>query len=277
MGKIRVVGLGFTKKQLTLGALEALQSGARVILHTGRCGAAEYLNRAGISYETLDSLYETAEDFDEHAQAAAEAVRKAALVTDVVYGVMDARDLSAYLLAREGAEVLPGPAEEGALTALTQGPVQTYSASDWEQMRPDAAYASIVREIDSREMACEVKLKLMETYPDDAPAALMTGDGTIVKIPLFQADRQTGYDHRCCLLVLPEPDAGRRNALRLEDLSEAARQSDAYYQEAEFDRAAEDLARAAGALAYGLDRGLWQTGELTLRAVEILHGEAVEI
>ena len=162
MGKICVVGLGFTEKQLTLGALEALQNGARVILHTGRCGAAEYLNRAGISYETLDSLYETAEDFDEHAQAAAEAVRKAALVTDVVYGVMDARDLSAYLLAREGAEVLPGPAEEGALTALTQGPVQTYSASDWEQMRPDAACASIVREIDSREMACEVKLKLME-------------------------------------------------------------------------------------------------------------------
>ena len=73
MGKICVVGLGFTEKQLTLGALEALQSGARVILHTGRCGAAEYLNRAGISYETLDSLYETAEDFDEHAQAAAEA------------------------------------------------------------------------------------------------------------------------------------------------------------------------------------------------------------
>ena len=79
------------------------------------------------------------------------------------------------------------------------------------------------------------------------------------------------------LLVLPEPDAGRRNALRLEDLSDAARQSDAYYQEAEFDRAAEDLARAAGALAYGQDRGLWQTGELTLRAAEILHGEAVEI
>ena len=170
-------------------------------------------------------------------------MQKAALATDVVYGVMDVRDLSACLLAQEGAEVLPGPAEEGALTALTQGPVQTYSASDWEQMRPDAACASIVREIDSREMACEVELKLMETYPDDAP----------------------------------EPDAGRRNALRLEDLSDAARQSDAYYRETEFDRAAEDLARSAGALAYGQDRGLWQTGELTLRTAEILHGEAAEI
>ena len=276
MGRIQVVGLGATQKQLTLGALEALQSGARVIMHTGRCGAAEYLDRAGIAYETLDVLYETAEDFDEHAQAAAEAVRRAAEAGDVVYGVMDVRDLSAELLVQEGAQVLPGPATEGALTALTQGPVQTFSASDWESMRPDAACASIVREIDSREMACEVKLKLMETYPDDASAVLMTGEGTLVKLPLYQVDRQSGYDHRCCLLVLPETDAARRNALRLEDLVDVARQSDGFYQEQDFDQAAEELARAAGALAYGLDRGMCQVGELTLRAAEILQEDAVE-
>lgn len=155
--------------------------------------------------------------------------------------------------------------------------MQTYSASDWEQMRPDAACASIVREIDSREMACEVKLKLMETYPDDAPAALMTGEGTIVKIPLFQADRQTGYDHRCCLLVLPESDAGPQKRAAGGGPVRGGPAKRRLLSGGGIRPAAEDLARAAGALAYGQDRGLWQTGELTLRAAEILHGEAVEI
>ncbi len=44
MGRITVMGTGFTEKQLTLEALEPLQSGARVMLHTGRCGAAECLS-----------------------------------------------------------------------------------------------------------------------------------------------------------------------------------------------------------------------------------------
>ena len=118
MGKITVVGLGFTKGQLTLEAAELLKSGAKVILHTERCGAAEYMSENGVEYVSLDNLYEEYEDFDEHAEAAADAVNEAAVDADVIYGVMDIRDKSAALLAEEGARLVPGPAAEGANMAI---------------------------------------------------------------------------------------------------------------------------------------------------------------
>src|SRR5699024_12065171 len=70
-------------------ALPILKSGARILLHTSRCGCAEWLRGEGIAFESLDALYESCEDFDDHARAAAEAVRRAAEAGDVVYGVFE--------------------------------------------------------------------------------------------------------------------------------------------------------------------------------------------
>jgi hypothetical protein len=78
MSGITVIGVGFYEDQLTLKAVELLKSGARIVLHTARCALAQWLDRCGIAYSALDSLYETADDFDEHARAACEAVLEAA-------------------------------------------------------------------------------------------------------------------------------------------------------------------------------------------------------
>ena len=92
MGSITIIGTGLNAGQLTLDAVEALQSGARVLLHTGRCACAAWLGERGIAFETLDELYESCEDFDEHALAAAQAVIAAAEGGPVLYGVFDVRD-----------------------------------------------------------------------------------------------------------------------------------------------------------------------------------------
>ena len=75
--RISVACVGTKKDELTLEVARAAREADRVILHTERCGFAEWLKENGVSYESLDALYETAEDFDEHAQLAAEAVMKA--------------------------------------------------------------------------------------------------------------------------------------------------------------------------------------------------------
>ena len=74
MGRITVVGAGWTRGELTLNAIEAMKDSDAIVLHTDRCGCADWLKQNGISYTSLDALYETCEDFDAHAQAAAEAV-----------------------------------------------------------------------------------------------------------------------------------------------------------------------------------------------------------
>ena len=208
MNRITVVGVGLEVGQLTFAAAEALKSGARVILHTGRIGCAQWLADKGVSYETLDELYECIEDFDEHARRAAERVMEAAQSSDVVYAVYDVRDRSVCALNALGVrmEVIAGPSVEGALLAHLDGATRMLEASDWESFRLSAMDNALVRELNSRELASEVKLKLMECYPDETRCLVLMGDGSVARAPLYDLDRLKGYDHRCCALIPAQRD-----------------------------------------------------------------------
>ena len=94
MGRITVVGAGWTQGELTLNAVEALKQSGVIVLHTDRCGCGEWLKQNGMPFTSLDALYERCEDFDAHAQAAAEAVIAASGEGDVAYVVSDVRDQS---------------------------------------------------------------------------------------------------------------------------------------------------------------------------------------
>ena len=208
MNRITVVGVGLEVGQLTFAAAEALTGGARVILHTDRIGCAQWLKEKGVSYESLDGLYEEIEDFDEHAHKAAEYVLEAAQRSDVVYAVYDVRDRSVHALNRLGArlEVIAGPGVEGALMAHLDGATRMLEASDWESFRLSAMDNALVRELNSRELASEVKLKLMECYPDETRCLVLMGDGSVARAPLYDLDRLKGYDHRCCALIPAQRD-----------------------------------------------------------------------
>ena len=208
MNRITVVGVGLEVGQLTFAAAEALTGGVRVILHTDRIGCAQWLKEKGVSYETLDELYESIEDFDEHAHKAAEYVLEAAQRSDVVYAVYDVRDRSVHALNRLGArlEVIAGPGVEGALMAHLDGATRMLEASDWESFHLSAVDNALVRELNSRELASEVKLKLMECYPDETRCLVQMGDGSVARAPLYDLDRLKGYDHRCCALIPAQRD-----------------------------------------------------------------------
>lgn len=223
MGCITVVGHGFEAGQLTLEAAELLQSGRKILLHTERCGCAEWLRERGIAFETLDALYEQCEDFDEHAREAAAAVRGAASECDVVYGVFDVRDRSVSELLKSDAHevrIVAGPPAEGALLARAAGPVQLLEASDWERYALSSARSALVRELDSRELAGEVKLRLMEVYPEENRIFVRFGDGGIAQTELYNLDRLRAYDHRTCVLVPAEPELTRLERFDFDRLAE---------------------------------------------------------
>ena len=204
MGRITVIGAGWTRGELTLNAIEALKDSGIVILHTDRCGCAQWLKENGISYSSLDALYETCEDFDVHAQAAAEAVLSASESGDLAYVVADVRDQSVsrlIALAGENVRVIAGPAAEGALLALVRGEARLVAASEWADFQPAARESCLIRELDSRELAAELKLRLMEAYPEEWAVWLLQGDSQPVSIPLYTLDREERFDHRTCVLV----------------------------------------------------------------------------
>ena len=209
MGNITVVGTGWTKDQLTLGAIEALESGKHIILHTDHSGCGEWLREKGVAYASLDNLYEDCEDFDEHIEAAVEAVLEAAEDQDVVYGVLDVRDRSVSALMADAADrmsIIAGPSAEGALLAYVDGAALTLEASDWEDFRLYAGENCIIRELDNRELAAEVKLRLMEVYPEECNVWFMAAGKLPVEIPLYDLDRMDEFDHRTCVLVPAQGD-----------------------------------------------------------------------
>ena len=224
MGRITLVGTGWTRGQLTLDAVAALTGGARVLLHTERCGCAEWLREQGVVFETLDGLYEAYDDFDEHADAAARAVLETAGAGDVVYGVFDVRDLSAVRLAeRAEVTVIPGPPAEGALLALVTGEARCVAASEWEDFHLSAREHCFVRELDGRALAGEVKLRLMEVYPEESDVWLLRGDRVPEKLPLYALDRAEGLDHRACVLVPAQRDIQRLERYDCQHLVEIIR------------------------------------------------------
>ncbi|MDO4866311.1 MAG: nucleoside triphosphate pyrophosphohydrolase [Clostridia bacterium] len=204
MGNIAIVGLGWEAGQLTLEAAELLKGGARVVLHTERCGCADWLREQNIGFETLDALYESCEDFDEHIDAAASAVLEMAGTSDVVYGVADVRDRTAAELARRAGEqirIIPGPPVDGALLPFAEGETRAVEASDWENFHLTPRENCLIRELDNRELAAEVKLRLMAVYPEESMIWVANAGKKPAKMPLYELDRCESYDHRTCVMV----------------------------------------------------------------------------
>ena len=225
MGQIQVIGVGLEAGDLTLKAAEALKSGARVVLHTERIGCAAWLKEQGIAYEALDFLYDECEDFDEHAGRAAGLLMEYAGAGDVVYAVYDVRDRTVLRLSEldKKLRIIAGPPVEGALLGYLDGATRMLEASDWENFRLSAMDNALVRELNNRELASEVKLRLMECYPDETRCFVLNGDGSVARIPLYDLDRLKQYDHRSCALIFAERDLMKLERFSFDELVQVMR------------------------------------------------------
>ncbi len=213
MHSITVVALGPGAPELmTLGALDRLSKAGRVLLRTGRHGAAGLLRERGIAFETLDGLYGLSADFDAFAASAAERVLALAAEGPLCYAVPDPGQDETVRLILSGApeaEVLPGVAMASfALAAGPGGGPCLLSAATGLQVT-DSQKPVCVTEIDSRELAGECKLKLLRHYDADCAVLFFPpGQGPSrrpEKTVLEELDRQPRYDHTASALVLPKP------------------------------------------------------------------------
>lgn len=211
---VTIVALGpGPREYLTLGALEALAQAKQVILRTGRHAAAGELQARGIAFDTLDALYEQAEDFDAFAARAAQQVAQATQQGSVCYAVADpAQDETVRRLAQtEGLDlrILPGvPLTAPLLGHLpANGAYLSVAAAALEVV--DSHWPIAITEINSQALAGECKLNLLRFYDASTPVVFFApaqqpqrSQKTIV---LEDLDRQPAYDHTCCALITPKP------------------------------------------------------------------------
>lgn len=209
---------GFRLGELTAEAMETLRKSDNIILHTERCELAKWLSQNGKAFRSMDKLYDRAEDFDTHVRLVLDELEKQETGVFCVMSVWD-EAAKAYARRHPKAKVV-GSGSFAPLEIHAQNRLTSLCAQDVGAARLPALSSVIVTEIDTRELAGEVKLVLLDAYGDGAEVFFMDPDGRAIALPLENLDRLKNYDHRCACLVNPPAEVCRHDLESLEKLAE---------------------------------------------------------
>ncbi len=220
---LTIVGLGpGDADDMTRRAWRTLEQAEVVYLRTERHPCVPHLPR-GTLYESFDHFYEAHEQFDEVYDAICGYLLDRAQQENVVYAVpgdpMMGETTVLRLLARAPergvrVEIVHGvsfvePALRCAgidgLEGLQILDGMTIAAMHHPPINP--SYPALIGGVYSREVASDVKLTLMNQYPDDHPVLLIHGAGTqgaaVEKVALYEIDRSLNLSHLSSLVVSP--------------------------------------------------------------------------
>lgn len=223
---LTIVGLGpGDPKLLTLEAQETLARAPEIYIRTRKHPTVDALPPSA-SVRSFDAYYEQYDDFAQvYAAIADEVIRLAQRGEGVVYAVpghplVGERSVQLALrMAREAGipvRVVDGLSFiEPTLSALEIDALEGLQIADATELallhhpRLDPDRPALVAQLYSRDLAAEVKLTLMNQYPDEHPVILIGAAGTphrrVQELPLYEIDRQAWVDHLTSLYVPPLP------------------------------------------------------------------------
>ena len=217
--QLTVAGLGPAGAELmTRGTWARIEAAEQILLRTRIHPTVEALDAAGISYETYDDFYERADDFDELYEAITDDLFARAAKSDVLYLVPGSPFVAerTVQLLRERAmeedvplEILPAMSFlEPLFAALGIDPVNGLSiidAMDEDAVAAPPAQDLIITQLYSRELASDLKILLMEHFPDTQVVIYLhhlgLSDERVAHIPLFELDWQEDIDHLTTLFI----------------------------------------------------------------------------
>jgi tetrapyrrole methylase family protein/MazG family protein len=223
---ITIVGLGpGDPNQLTLEAQRVLQEGGEVYLRTCHHPTVASLP-PDLSLHFFDHLYEEKDTFTEvYDEIARQILELAQRPGGVVYAVPghplvgEASVQRILALAKQqgiGVRVVEGLSFiESVLTCLGLDALAGLQIADATELaalqhpclNPDLP--ALIGQLYNQQLASDVKLTLMNLYPDEHPVTLVRGASTdqaqVLTIPLYELDRQPDVDHLTSLYVPPLP------------------------------------------------------------------------
>ena len=231
--EIYVVGLG-PGDPLQLPALNlGLMRGRLVYLRTGCHPVVPFLEREGIRLQPLDYFYEHCASFDEVYREMARWLISAAsgsrepLIFAVPGHPLVGETVVSLLLAGAAAQgvrvrLWPAPSFlDAVVISLGLDPAQGLLVTESFQLLRRAAATSqaapfkipiqtgvLIAQVYNRTLASEVKLTLMEQFPDDHPltviySAGVRGQERQRRIPLYELDRLDDLDHLTSVYAHP--------------------------------------------------------------------------
>lgn len=215
---LTIVGLGpGSPEQITPQALAALKLQVPVFLRTAVHPLTPSLEAMGVRYDSFDRLYEQCEGLEEvyariveqllglvgdHPQIVYAVPGHPLVAEATVRGLLAARTVHGFAV-----EIVPGLSFlDAAYAALAIDPVAGLQTAD--ALRLDSTLNPriplLLAQIHSPMIAAEVKLQLLEIYPETHPVLLLSHLGTpaesLGRLPLVDLDR-TQPDHLTALYV----------------------------------------------------------------------------
>ncbi len=219
MKNITVIGLGYRDiNGLTVEAYRTLfddYQDKKIICRTSTHKVVDELAKRGIEYETLDSFYENADSFDAMYDEMVKHILSIAEENDVLLCVSGSPvngDILVKKLLTDHPENIKLLSSEGIAEFLSSicgisdaESINTLPAHLFRKDLINTRALNIITEADNKFLAGEIKLKLLELYPDDAEIICFFGypDTKFKKICLFDMDRQEVYDFSVNFIILP--------------------------------------------------------------------------
>ncbi len=224
-GVITIAGLGPGDPDLiSLGTMECLRKSGNIWLRTGVHPAVEWLRNNGISFNTFDSVYQESEDFQEVYRLISMKVLELGRRGDVLYAVPghplvaeESVGLIMEAAAREGLEVrlMSGvsflDAVFAALGIDPAGGLLVVDGLRLGEQRLNPGVGTVIIQSYSRMVLSDIKLSLMDFYPDDHPVAVVTaagvpGEEQVERCPLHRLDMVGKVNHLTSVYVPPLPE-----------------------------------------------------------------------
>jgi tetrapyrrole methylase family protein/MazG family protein len=212
--QITIVGLGTgDEEQLTLGVWRKLQSADRIYLRTQDHPMVHTFTTNNISYEAFDHLYEAKDRFEDVYEAITEQLIQAARAEqqEIVYAVPGHPMVAEYTvqLLRQRCP------EEGIALSILGGesfldqaflrfgfdPIdgfQLLDATSLNRYSFNPRMHTIIGQVYDTFTASDVKLSLMEVYPDDYSVVVghslgVKGQEQLIRVPLHELDHVKDY------------------------------------------------------------------------------------
>jgi tetrapyrrole methylase family protein/MazG family protein len=226
MAVVTVVGLGAGDlEQLPYGIYKALKQAKHLYLRTKEHPVVPQLAADGVTFHSFDAVYEQYPSFDEvYQQIAAELLNAAREQGEIVYAVPGhplVAERTVQLLLEKGPErgisVQFGGGQsfmDPLFARLQIDPIEGFSLLDGTALRADQlnpTLHTIIAQVYDRLVASDVKLTLMDVYPDEYPVTVATavgvrGEERIETVPLYELDHVDHFGNLSLVYLAPAQD-----------------------------------------------------------------------
>lgn len=209
-----IVGLGAGDvDQLPIGVAKLLKEAYPIYLRTDHHPMMEYFKDNHIAYTSFDSIYEKYDSFIEVYEEIIRILRLASRTQDIIYAVPGHPCVAEYtvkvLMHDEHVKIVGGQSFFDAMFAsLHIDPIDGFMVMDAQAI--DVAHLNptmniIIPQVYDQLSASDVKLDLMEVYPDEYNVCVVRAAGSheesLTWMPLYEIDQNFQLDNLTTLFV----------------------------------------------------------------------------